>query len=47
MSDDEAELQQLVDTLAQGEQQMRAWDAQLETLADVRAELWQARTTLD
>ena len=47
MSDDEAELQQLVDTLAQVEQQMRAWDAQLETLADVRAELWQARTTLD
>ena len=46
MSDDEAELQQLVDTLAQVEQQMRAWDAQLETLADVRAELWQARTTL-
>ena len=47
MSDDEAELQQLVDTLAQVEQQMRAWEAQLETLAAVRAELWQARTTLN
>ena len=47
MSDDEAELKQLVDTLAQVEQQIRAWEAQLETLAAVRAEIWQARTTLD
>ena len=47
MSDDEAELKQLVDTLAQVEQQVRAWEAQLETLAAVRAEIWQARTTLD
>ena len=46
MSDDEAELKQLVDTLAQVEQQVRAWEAQLETLAAVRAEIWQARTTL-
>jgi len=47
VSDDEAELKQLVDTLAQVEQQVRAWEAQLETLAAVRAEIWQARTTLD
>lgn len=47
MSEDEAELKQLVDTLAQVEQQVRAWEAQLETLAAVRAEIWQARTTLD
>ncbi len=47
MSDDEAELKQLVDTLAQVEQQVRAWEAQLETLAAVRTEIWQARTTLD
>ena len=47
MSEDEAELKQLVDTLAQVEQQVRAWEAQLETLATVRAEIWQARTTLD
>jgi len=47
VSDDEAELKQLVDTLAKVEQQVRAWEAQLETLAAVRAEIWQARTTLD
>ena len=47
MSDDETELQQLVDTLAQVEQQIRAWEAQLETLATVRTEIWQARTSLD
>jgi hypothetical protein len=37
VSDDEAELKQLVDTLAKVEQQVRAWEAQLETLAAVRA----------
>ena len=47
MSDDETELQQFVDTLAQVEQQIRAWEAQLETLATVRTEIWQARTSLD
>ncbi|HIH78841.1 MAG: prefoldin subunit alpha [Candidatus Poseidoniia archaeon] len=47
MSDDETELQQLVDTLAQVEQQIRAWEAQLETLSSVRTEIWQARTSLD
>jgi|TARA_B100000315_G_scaffold173323_1_gene161758 prefoldin alpha subunit len=47
VSDDETELQQLVDTLAQVEQQIRAWEAQLETLSSVRTEIWQARTSLD
>ena len=47
MSDNETELQQLVDTLAQVEQQIHAWEAQLETLATVRTEIWQARTSLD
>ena len=47
MTESERELQQLVDALPQYEDQIRYWESQLEAISNVRADIFQARDTLN
>ena len=47
MTESERELQQLVDTLPQYENQIRYWESQLEAISNVRADIFQAQDTLN
>ena len=46
MAESERELQQLVDALPQYENQIRYWESQLESISNVRADIFQAQETL-
>tara|TARA_B100000586_G_C19965573_1_gene365615 strand:- start:290 stop:715 length:426 start_codon:yes stop_codon:yes gene_type:complete len=47
MSDSDTELQQLVDALPQYEDQIRYWESQLQAISNVRADVAQAKETLN
>ena len=47
MSDSDAELRRLVNALPQYEEQIRYWESQLDAIANVKADIFQAQDTIN